>query len=44
MKLSVRPLSESDIPLIIQYWLEADGDFLNGMGVELTKMPDLSLP
>lgn len=37
--LSVRPLSESDIPLIIQYWLEADADFLKGMGVDLTKMP-----
>jgi hypothetical protein len=37
--LSVRPLSESDIPRIMQYWLEAEADFLKRMGVDLTKMP-----
>lgn len=37
--LSVRPLSETDIPLIIQYWLGAETAFLQGMGVDLDKMP-----
>jgi len=37
--LSVRELSESDIPLIIRYWLESSPDFLTNMGVDLSKMP-----
>ncbi len=37
--LTVRPLSEADIPLITAYWLNAAPDFLQNMGVDLTKMP-----
>jgi RimJ/RimL family protein N-acetyltransferase len=37
--LSVREIKQSDIDLIIQYWLEADPAFLQGMGVDLSKMP-----
>ncbi|MFN0175303.1 MAG: GNAT family N-acetyltransferase [Saprospiraceae bacterium] len=37
--LSVRPLEESDIPLITRYWLDATPGFLEGMGVDLNKMP-----
>ena len=37
--LSVRELSEQDIPLITHYWLSAAPDFLTSMGVDLTKMP-----
>ena len=37
--LSVRALSKPDIELITAYWLDADPDFLLGMGVDLNKMP-----
>ncbi len=37
--LSVRSLEESDVPLIIRYWLDAAPEFLEGMGVDLSKMP-----
>ncbi len=37
--LSVRELQASDIDLIAQYWLGAEAPFLEGMGVDLTKMP-----
>jgi len=37
--LSVRELQESDIELIANYWLGADQVFLQGMGVDTTKMP-----
>lgn len=37
--LSVRELTESDIPVLIRYWLESDPAFLQGMGVDLDKMP-----
>ncbi|MBC7775278.1 MAG: GNAT family N-acetyltransferase [Phycisphaerae bacterium] len=40
--LSVRPLSEAHIPLITQYWLGSDPAFLQGMGVDLDKMPGQS--
>lgn len=39
MHLSVRGLTHSDIPLIVDYWLNSDPDFLIGMGVALDKMP-----
>jgi RimJ/RimL family protein N-acetyltransferase len=38
-QLSVREIKESDIPLIINYWLTAEPAFLTGMGVDLDKMP-----
>jgi RimJ/RimL family protein N-acetyltransferase len=37
--LSVREIKQSDIDLIIQYWLEADPAFLQSMGVDISKMP-----
>lgn len=39
-ELSVRPLTEKDIPLIADYWLNATPEFLINMGVDLKKMPD----
>lgn len=35
----IRELELSDIPLICDYWLNADSDFLKGMGVDLSKLP-----
>ncbi len=40
--LSVREIQASDIDAIIRYWLESDGAFLQGMGVDLKKMPGRS--
>lgn len=40
--LSVRELEATDIDSIIRYWLEADAAFLEGMGVDLKKMPERS--
>jgi RimJ/RimL family protein N-acetyltransferase len=37
--LSVREIQEGDINLLINYWLSADNAFLEGMGVDLNKMP-----
>ncbi len=37
--LSVREITETDIPLIIDYWLGADGVFLAGMGADIHKIP-----
>ncbi len=37
--LSVREIQESDIPLISEYWLDSDSEFMKGMGVDLSKMP-----
>lgn len=37
--LSVKELTDSDIPLITDYWLSAPDEFLTGMGVDLGKMP-----
>lgn len=36
---TVRALSQSDIPHIILYWMESEPAFLEGMGVDLNKMP-----
>jgi RimJ/RimL family protein N-acetyltransferase len=38
-ELSVREITESDIPLIINYWITAEPSYLIGMGVDLEKMP-----
>ncbi|HMG14449.1 MAG TPA: GNAT family protein [Saprospiraceae bacterium] len=38
-KLSVREIQKEDIPLIVNYWMNADEKFLLGMGVDLTKIP-----
>jgi RimJ/RimL family protein N-acetyltransferase len=37
--LSVREIQESDIELIIQYWLSADKEFLERMGADINKVP-----
>jgi RimJ/RimL family protein N-acetyltransferase len=36
--LSVRELTQADIPLLLDYWFTADKDFLTGMGVDISKM------
>ncbi|MBP6401118.1 MAG: GNAT family N-acetyltransferase [Bacteroidia bacterium] len=38
-QLSVREMSESDIPLIADYWLFSDPEYLTNMGVDLVKVP-----
>ncbi|MBB6612163.1 GNAT family N-acetyltransferase [Pontibacter sp. Tf4] len=38
-QLSVRELQSEDIPLIADYWLTSEPDFLVGMGVDLAKVP-----
>ncbi|HLP11053.1 MAG TPA: GNAT family protein [Flavobacteriales bacterium] len=37
--LSIREIIPSDIPLLADYWLNADPAFMRGMGVDLSKMP-----
>ena len=37
--LSVREIKESDIPIIIDYWFNAEPCFLTGMGGDLNKIP-----
>lgn len=39
MNLSVRALNEQDIAPLTDYWLHAEASFLEGMGVDLSKMP-----
>lgn len=38
-KLTVRELQEKDIDAIADYWLHSDAAFLQGMGVDLAKLP-----
>ncbi len=38
-KLSVREIREQDIDLIISYWMNAEPEFLTGMGVDVSKIP-----
>ncbi len=37
--LSVREIQSEDIEYIIRYWLDADPEFLKGMGVDTSKIP-----
>lgn len=37
--LSVQELSPAEIPLIINYWQSASPEYLEGMGVDLSKLP-----
>ena len=37
--LTVRELTEKDIPLVADYWLNADAIYLTQLGVESTKLP-----
>lgn len=39
LELSVREIKNEDIDLIADYWLNAEPDFLTGMGVDLQKLP-----
>ncbi len=39
-KLSVREIQRGDIDAIISYWLDSDPDFMKGMGVDLSKIPN----
>jgi len=38
-QLSIRELHVEDIPLIIDYWLTSDDDYLISLGVDLKKLP-----
>lgn len=38
--LSVRPIQEADIAPLADYWFHASPEFLIGMGVDLSKMPE----
>lgn len=38
-ELSVRELQPGDVDLITQYWLTSDKNFLEGMGVDVSKIP-----
>ncbi len=40
MKLSIREMTESDIEKIVDYFIDADAEFLKGMGADKSKMPD----
>jgi RimJ/RimL family protein N-acetyltransferase len=37
--LTVRPITNSDIPLLTDYWMNADEAFLRGMGADIKKIP-----
>lgn len=37
--LTVREIQQPDVALIVSYWLESDPIFLEGMGVDLAKIP-----
>lgn len=39
MKLSVREMLESDIPYIVDYFVNADAGFLKGIGADKNKLP-----
>ena len=39
MNLNVREMVPEDVPLVVNYWMNAAPDFLVGMGVDLDKMP-----
>lgn len=37
--LSVREITQADIPLIVNYWLGSEKDYLLSLGVDLSKLP-----
>ena len=39
MKLSIREMEQGDIPKIVSYFVDADSDFLRGMGADISKLP-----
>ena len=40
MKLTIRDCEHSDIERIVSYFLDADEEFLVGLGVDLAKLPE----
>jgi len=38
--LAVREITADDIPLLVDYWLNSDPEFMQGMGVDLAKLPE----
>jgi RimJ/RimL family protein N-acetyltransferase len=38
--LAVREVQERDIAFLVHYWLDSDRSFLEGMGVDLAKLPE----
>ncbi len=40
MKLTVREMQLNDIEKIVNYFVLADTEFLNGMGADKSKLPD----
>jgi RimJ/RimL family protein N-acetyltransferase len=40
MSLIVRESTLNDVPLIVDYWLSSSDEHLEGMGVDLSKLPD----
>ncbi len=38
-QLLIRDLSESDIPLVLDYWFRSPSGFIESMGVDLRKLP-----
>jgi len=40
MNISVRAMKRSDIVLIVDYFINADSEFLKGMGAEKSKLPN----
>ena len=39
MKISTRPIQETDIPLLVDYWLTADSEYLKAMGADINRIP-----
>ena len=39
-KPTVREMKESDVKLVVDYFVNADSDFLKGMGADKSKLPD----
>jgi len=37
--LSIREITEADIPLLADYWTKSDPEFMKSMGVDLNKIP-----
>lgn len=38
--ISIREITLPDIPHLLDYWFKSDHDFLVGMGVDVSKLPD----
>lgn len=43
MNISVREFKETDIPLIVDYFINANKEFLKGMGADKSKLPSRDL-